>query len=106
MPSHLAVSRNSPDDVQLRQIAAMLDGESIAELMFGESVTKEIPAGHHTLRVDNTWNRQTVEFDSGEGEAVKFLVRNRAGRFSWFLLMIFGAGPIYVSIERVPAERS
>jgi hypothetical protein len=99
--SRITVSRNSPEDVQQRQIFVKLDGDRIGELMFGDSVEREIAPGHHRLVVDNTWNWKTVEFDASAGEHVEFRAQNRAGRFSWFLLFTIGAGPIYVSIERV-----
>jgi len=96
----ITVSRNSAEDVQQRQIIVKLDGERIGDLMFGDSVTREITSGHHRLVVDNTWNWKTVEFDVAPGEHAEFRTQNRAGRFSWFLLFTLGAGPIYVSIER------
>jgi hypothetical protein len=100
MPATLTVNRNSPDDTQQREIVVTLDGQPIAELAFGQTVTKEIPAGSHTLLVDNTWNKKTLQFTAAENEQISFLTQNRAGSFSQFLLMIFGAGPIYVSLER------
>jgi len=100
MESHITVSRTAPDDVQLRQIIVKLDGERIAELLYGQSITQALAPGHHRLRVDNTWNWKTVEFDLAAGEAVKFRVVSRPGRFTWFLVGTLGAGPMYVSIER------
>ena len=100
MESHITVSRASPDDVQQRQIIVKLDGERIAELMYGQSVTRTAAPGHHRLRVDNTWNWKTLEFDLAPGEDLKFRTVSRAGRFTWFLVGTLGAGPMYVSIER------
>jgi len=99
--SKLTVSRNSAEDVQQRQIVVKLDGQQIGELMFGDSVVQPLTPGHHRLVVDNTWNWKTVEFDAEPGDQIEFCTQNRAGRFSWFLLFTLGAGPIYVSIERV-----
>jgi hypothetical protein len=100
MPATLTVNRNSTDDVQQREIIVKLDGEQIAELTYGQTVSKEILAGRHTLFVDNTWNNKALEFTAAENEKIVFLAKNRSGSFSQFLLMIFGAGPIYVSVER------
>lgn len=100
MSATLTVNRTSTDDAQQRQIIICLDGEPIAELMFGDSVTKEIPAGPHTLLVDNTWKKKSAEFAAKEGEEIRFLVKNHSGRFSEFLLMIFGAGPLKVTLAR------
>lgn len=100
VPTTLIVNRNAPDDAQQRQILIFLDGEQVAELMYGESVTKELPSGLHTLLVDNTWNKKSVQFDAVDGGTTRFLVKNHSSRLSEFLLMIFGAGPLKVSLER------
>ena len=100
VPATLTVDRNSPDDAQQRQIIVSLDGEPIAELMFGDSVTREIPAGPHTLLVDNTWNRKSIDFTASQNEKIAFLAKSRSSRFAEFLLMFFGAGPLKVFLTR------
>jgi len=100
MPANLTVNRNSPNDAQQREIIVQLDGEHIAELLYGQTITKEISPGPHTLLVDNTWNRESATFTASEYERVTFVAQNRSGSFSQFLLMIFGAGPIRVSLQR------
>jgi len=62
VPATLTVNRNSPDDAQQREINIYLDGDPIAELMYGQTISKEIEPGPHTLLVDNTWNKKTFEF--------------------------------------------
>ena len=102
--AQITVTRNCEDDVQTRQINVLLDGEHKAELMFGDSIT--IPATHglHTLRVDNTWNHKDLELDVAAGSDLRFITKSTAGQFSRFLLVAFGAGPIYVSIEPAPTD--
>lgn len=100
MPTTITIDRNSPEDAQQREIVVKLDGEQIAELTYGQSVTKEIPAGPHTLLVDNTWNKKSAQFTADGGESIRFLAKNQSSRFSEFLLMIFGAGPLRVSLDR------
>jgi hypothetical protein len=101
MPATLTVNRTAPDDAQTRQIIVSLDGATLAELMFGESVTREISAGAHTLLVDNTWNRQSAEFTAAENEKIAFVTKSRSGHFAEFLLMFFGAGPLKVFLTRL-----
>ena len=96
----ITIRRKSPEDVQQRQIIVKLDGESVGELYYGDTISIPATAGHHRLRVDNTWNWKTVELDLAAGEHLKFQAMSRAGRFTWFLVSMLGAGPIYVSIER------
>ena len=96
----ITVRRKSPNDVQQRQIIVKLDEESVGELFYGDTISIPVTAGHHSLRVDNTWNWKTVDLDVAAGDHLKFQTVNRAGRFTWFLVSLFGAGPIYVSIKR------
>ena len=44
-----------------------------------------------------------LELDVSAGNQLRFIAKNSAGQFSKFLLVAFGAGPIYVSIEPAPA---
>ena len=97
----ITVRRTSPEDVRQRQVIVRVDGENVGELLFGETLTHELSPGHHRLVVDNTWNRKSVEFDIAAGDHIEFMTRNSAGRFSWFLLFTLGAGPMYVSLERL-----
>jgi hypothetical protein len=96
----ITVRRKSPDDVQQRQIIVKLDGVSVGELFYGDTISIPVNAGHHSLRVDNTWNWKTMELDVAAGDHLKFQTMSRAGRFTWFLVSMLGAGPIYVSIKR------
>lgn len=97
--ARITIRRVSPEDVQQRQIIVKLDGQSVGELYYGDTITVPVEAGHHRLRVDNTWNWKTLELDVAAGEHLKFKTVNRAGRLTWFLVSMFGAGPIYVSIQ-------
>jgi hypothetical protein len=97
--TQITVTRDSPDDVQTRQIVVYLDGEQKAELMFGDGITFPVSPGRHVLRVDNTWNHKDVDIEVRTGSDLRFVTKSEAGSFSRFLLVAFGAGPIYVSIE-------
>jgi hypothetical protein len=99
--SKLTLERTSPDDVKQRQVIVKLDGEKIGDLMYGKTITRSIEPGAHTMRLDNTWNKKTIQFKVEPGEEAKFQVVNRPGRFTWFLVAALGAGPMYVSAERV-----
>jgi len=98
--AQITIRRDSPDDVQLRQVVVKLDGQPAAELMYGDTVTFPVSPGHHRLRIDNTWNWKTLEIDVAPAAHLHFLTINRAGRFTWFLIGTLGAGPMYVSIQR------
>ena len=99
-PAKLTISRTSPDDVKQRQIIIKLDGEWVADLMYGKTITRSIEPGRHELRFDNTWKKKTEQFEAAPGQHVKFQVINTTGRFTWALVATLGAGPMYVKVER------
>ena len=102
--AQITIVRNSPDDTQTRQIVVYLDGEDQGELMYGDSLTLSVAPGPHTIRVDNTWNRQDLKIEIHAGDQLQFLTKSVAGKFSWFLLGFLGFGPINVSIEPLPSR--
>jgi hypothetical protein len=99
--SQITIRRDSPDDIQLREIIVKLDGQQVAELIYPNVVTIPVTPGRHRLRVDNTWNWKTLDLDVAPGAHLNFLTINRPGRFTWFLIGTLGAGPIYVSIQPI-----
>ena len=74
----------------------------MGELFYGDTISIPVTTGHHSLRVDNTWNWKNVDFTLAPGEHARFQTVNRGGRFTWFLVGTLGVGPMYVHIERVP----
>ena len=95
----IVIRRTAEDDVQQRQIIVKVDGKRVAQLTYGQTVTIPLTTGHHKLTVDNTWNRKSIELNLASGERREFLTRSRSGKFSWFLIGLIGAAPLYVSIE-------
>jgi hypothetical protein len=73
----------------------------MGDLMFGDAFSRDIAPGSHTLRVSNTLVWKTVTFDVKPGEQVRFEAVNRPGRLTYPMLVILGAGPLYVTIRRV-----
>ncbi|MEO8078776.1 MAG: hypothetical protein ABI818_20800 [Acidobacteriota bacterium] len=104
--ARITVERTSPDDVQQRQVVLSLDGQPLGTLLYTESVTHAIEPGHHRLRAHNTLVWKTVEFDCATGEHVRFVTVNRAGFGSAALVALLGAGPLYVTLERLTGDDS
>lgn len=92
--SEITVLRNASDDVAKRQTLVYLAGARMGELLFGESLRLPVAPGRHDLAVDNTWNRKRLTLEVLPGARLRFLAKSTAGKFSWFLLGFFGAGPI------------
>jgi hypothetical protein len=101
LPASLTVTRTSEKDVKQRQLIVSLDGERVATLLFGDSVTRELEAGPHVLRVSNTLVWKTVEFTLGPGEQAYFEVINRPGFGTYPMLFLLGVAPLYVTINRM-----
>ena len=98
--SKIILTRTAPDDIKQRQVIVKVDGEWIGDLMYGKTIARAVAPGQHTMRLDNTWKKTTVEFSLEAGEEATFRVVNRPGRFTWLLVGALGAGPMYISVER------
>lgn len=99
-PARVTVRRQSPDDIQQREVFVSLDGSELGILRFGDSVTREVEPGPHELRVHNTLFRQRLPLVVAPGEHVRFSVVNRPGWGTYAMMSVLGAGPLYLSIER------
>ena len=97
----LTVERRDPADVRIRQVVVSLDGAPFATLLFGDTATRPISPGPHRLRVHNTLVWKTIQFDALSGEHVRFRTVNRAGPVSMALVALLGAGPLYITVDRV-----
>lgn len=102
-PARITVRRTSKEDVGERHVVVSVDGRKLGDLLHGQRMTRELEPGHHRLKVHNTLVWKTLEFDLGPGEHAHFMTVNRLGSGAWQLLMLIGAGPLYVTLEREPA---
>ena len=100
-PTSITITRTSEEDWKSRQLVATVDGRRIAELLWGDSVVCELEPGPHVLRVHNTLVWRTVEFTLAPGEQIFFEAVNRATASTYFLLPLFGIGPLYVTLRRM-----
>jgi hypothetical protein len=97
----ITVTRKDARDVRDRQIVVSLDGDPVGTLLFGDEVTREVPPGPHRIRAHNTLFWKTLPFDLQPGEHARFITINRAGTGTFSLLGLLGAGPLYLTFERV-----
>lgn len=100
-PTSLTITRTSEEDWKSRQLVVSVDGKKIAELLWGDSIMCELAPGQHVLRVHNTLVWRTVEFTLAPGEQVFYEAVNRAAASTYFLLPLFGIGPLYVTLRRM-----
>ena len=99
--ARITVTRRDARDIRDRQIIASIDGERVATLLFGDEVTREIAPGPHRLRIHNTLFWKNLDLDLRAGEHARFIVVNRVGPGTVGLLGLLGAGPLYLTVERL-----
>jgi hypothetical protein len=100
-PATVTVTRTSDEDFKQRQLIVYFDGQKIETLLFGDSVSRDIEPGPHSLRVSNTLVWKTVDFVAAPGEQIFFEIINRPGFGTYPMLMILGVGPLFVAIRRM-----
>ncbi len=99
--SRVTVRREVLKDIGIRDIYVSLDGESLAILLPGQDVSREVPPGSHRLRVHNTLFWKTIDFTVTVGEHASFAAINRAGFGTYsFFAYLLGCNVIYLKVER------
>ena len=97
--TRLTIHRTSPADVRDRQVIFSLDGERIAELLYGQTFTCDIGPGAHRLRANNTLVWKTIEFLAPAGSHVHVTCINRAPRGMFMLIGLFGISPLLLTLK-------
>jgi hypothetical protein len=95
----LTLIRNAPDDVQDRWVRVFIDEGPEEILRYGQTLTRELPAGRHRVRAHNTLSADAIEFDAGPGEAVRIKVFNTVAKGGVLMLMATGFAFINVRLE-------
>ena len=97
--TQITIARTLPSDLGTRDVILLLDNQPLATLHYGESITQDITPGQHTLYAHNTLVNKTLEFNAPSGEHIRFVTSNYGGLWTW-IGMLFGAGPVYLSLQR------
>ena len=100
-PAAVTITRTSEEDFKSRQLVVSIDGARVAELLWGDSVTRDLPPGPHRIHIHNTLVWKNVDFVLGPGEQVFFEAINKTGPGTLFLTMCLGVGPLYLKIKRM-----
>jgi hypothetical protein len=74
--------------------------------MYGDVITRELPAGAHRLRAHNTLFWKNLTLDLKPGQHARFTVVTTAGVGSFSLLGLLGAGPLYLKVIADPEAQS
>ena len=102
----LTIHRTAAWDEQSRQILCSIDGKYVGQLLYGQTLTRDIPAGSHTLNINNTLVWKTVPFEAAAGEHVQFTVWNEqmGGWFARLLFIFIGAAALKLGIAPGPPQ--
>jgi hypothetical protein len=101
LPASVTATRTSEADVKTRQLIVWIDGRQVGDLLWGDSIRCDLEPGPHVLRVSNTLVWKTAKFTLRPGEQAYFEAVNRMGPGSVMMTMLFGAGPLYVTLKRM-----
>jgi hypothetical protein len=97
-PTLVTIHRTSDADEQSRQIVSALDGRRAGELLYGQTLTIEVPPGPHVLRVHNTLVWKTLKLDIEPGAHEHFTVWNRGTTLYYLMCAFLGAGPLLLGL--------
>jgi hypothetical protein len=100
-PPSVTITRTSEEDFQSRQVIVSIDGKHVSTLLWGDSVTCDLPPGPHRVRVHNTLVWKSMDFVLGPGEQVFFEVINRMGPGTLLFTILLGIGPLYLTLRRM-----
>ena len=100
-PAAVTITRTSEEDFKSRQVIVSLDGEHVATLLWGDSITCDVQPGPHRLRFYNTLVWKNVAFTVKPGEHAFFEVINRPGRGTVAMMLVLGVGPLYLTVRRM-----
>jgi hypothetical protein len=101
VPATVTITRTSEEDFKSRQLVVSIDERKVAELLWGDSITQNLEPGPHRIRVHNTLVWKTVDFSLRPGEQAYFEAINRTGPGTIVMTLLFGIGPLYVTIRRM-----
>lgn len=98
--ARLTIHRTASWDEQSRQILCSVDGTYIGQLLYGQTLTREIPAGTHVLKANNTLVWKSAPFEAAAGQHVQFTVWNEpmGGWLMKILFIFIGAAALRLGV--------
>jgi hypothetical protein len=98
--AQLTITRNTSNDFQDRQVYVFVDEELWGKIRYGQPITREISAGPHKVRVNNTLLSDTLAFTATPGEHVRLRCSNGMPRAGWLMMIFLHVTYLLVRIER------
>lgn len=103
-PATVTVTRTSEEDFKSRQLIVWIDGDLAATLLWGDSITRDLQPGPHSIRVSNTLVWKTIAFRVEAGQQVFFEAILRPGIGTLTFMLVLGVGPLYLTVRRMDAD--
>jgi hypothetical protein len=72
--------------------------------LWGDSITRDLQPGPHTIRVSNTLFWRTIPFRVEPGQQVFCEAILRPGIGTLTLMIVLGVGPLYLTVRRMDAD--
>lgn len=100
--ARIVIARDGDRDIRIRSLDVFINDEFAADVAFGKSVTREVPAGAHKVKVSNRLFSREAVVELKPGETARFQVGNVMGSLG---VLLMGIGlPIYkVFIQQLPS---
>ena len=98
--TQLVITRDHPQDVQDRPVYLWIDGEKWnGVLRYGKTFERALPPGRHTIKASNTLFSTTEEFESSDGQTVRYRCEN--GLTGGGAVMILMMGVAYLKVKLI-----
>jgi len=98
----LEITRDHPQDIQDRPVYLWVDGKKWdGVLRYGKTFTRELPPGPHKVTAHNTLFGQTVEFDAGPGQTVRYRCENGLTGGGMVMVLMMGVAYLRVRLTRL-----
>lgn len=101
-PVRLEIVRNHPLDVQDRPVYLWIDGEKWDGILrYGTTFERDLPAGKHHIKANNTLFSHNVDFEAAPGETVRFECENGLTGGGMVMVLMMGVAYLRVRLKRI-----
>ena len=103
-PSRVEIFRDTVDDVQDRWVRIYIDDQPEEILRYGETLRREITAGHHRIKAHNTLSSDAIEVDVAPGHTLQIRCHNHFVKGGMLMMLAIGFAFIKVRLEVLPEQ--
>lgn len=103
MTARLTLIRDHGQDVQDRIVHLWLDEKTLGPMRYGETLSRAIAPGPHTLRAWNTLFTTRHAFEAAPGEDVRLQVVHGMTGGARLMVLMLGVAYLRVSFQPLPS---